>query len=301
MKHSEAFMTGRRRLGRGAAIACAMLCAPLHASTYYPQQETCPVGGEKFEFMALGSISQWGALPDGMPIGSGSFPIQAPQCPGNGLVMYRDFTPAEVKLLEAFVGSADYKALRAAGETPYYLAYRTAKALGEDNPAGLLLNATWEAKNADPAGERARRYNAEFVALVGGMKADAAAFESIALRARAANALRELGRFEEAEALRASIAIAPDAGGTGEDAPENRAGWGRYLALLAAPIARQDPVRTPIDLIGDREAVFRCIAQAAAAKGKEAAPEPLTAFETEYCARPQLAAQIAEQRKRLAN
>jgi hypothetical protein len=87
---------------KAARLACSVACAalsavtfvtPLNASTYAEETVKCPVGGEKFKYMVLMSITQWGALPDGMPIGSGYFPTQPPQCPKNGLVMYRDFKP----------------------------------------------------------------------------------------------------------------------------------------------------------------------------------------------------------------
>jgi hypothetical protein len=292
---------GRVQLVIYAAVVSAMGILPANASTYAPVQKVCPVGGEKFQFMELASISQWGGMPDGMPLGSGYFPIQSPKCPGNELVMYRDFMPTEVKVLTAFVGSPEYLALRTAHETPYYLAYRTAKALGDKTAPGLLLQSTWEAKNADPASERARRYDEEFVSLVRTLPVDGASFESIALRARAANALRELGHFEEAEAMRAAITIAPAAGEPEANASQNREGWASYLKSLAAPIERKDQRRDPIDMIGNREAVFRCLSQAVAAKYKRPAPAPLSAFETGYCARPELSTEIAEEKIRLAN
>lgn len=93
-------------------------CSTLHASTYAEEKLKCPVGGEKFKYMGLASISTWGALPDGMPLGSGKFPTLPPQCPSNGLVMYRDFTPQEVSKLTVFVASPEFKALRSSGETP---------------------------------------------------------------------------------------------------------------------------------------------------------------------------------------
>jgi hypothetical protein len=48
--------------------------------------------------------------------------------------MYRDFTPQEVSLLAVFVAGPEFKALRSAGETPYYLAYKTAAFLGDAKP-----------------------------------------------------------------------------------------------------------------------------------------------------------------------
>lgn len=289
------------RLGRWIALI-GFLAAPALASTYFTVEKICPVGGQKFKYQSLGSISTWGAFPDGMPIGSGMFPVQLPQCPGNGLVMFRDFDKAAVAKLTPYVGGTEYRELRAAGETPYYLAYQTSRMLADPEPEWLLLSASWEAKNAGEAeSARAARYNAEFVDLVKQRAISATEFESIALRARAANALRELGRFDEAEALRASIVIAPDAGGAGDDAAQNREGWSSYVAKLAAPIVRKDMTRAPLDMIGDNEAVFRCLGKEFAAKYAEPAPPPLTEFETQYCARPELAETIAERRTQLAS
>ncbi|MFL9840949.1 hypothetical protein ABS767_08255 [Sphingomonas sp. ST-64] len=283
-----------------AALAVA-LAVPVLASTYSTVEKTCPVGGQKFKFQQLGSISTWDALPDGMPIGSGLFPIALPLCPGNGLVMFRDFTPEEVAKLAAYIEGETYRGLRASGETPYYLAFHTARMLGDVGPDWLLLSASWEAKNAGPpAAARAARYNEEFVGLAKARPADPGDFESIALRARAANALRELGRFDEAEALRASIVIASDAGGDTEDAKEYREGWTSYLDALAAPIARADPTRAPIDMMRNEQAAYRCLARAYAAKYDEPEPPALTPFEVQYCARPELAGTIAELRKELA-
>ena len=283
-----------------AFFALFASCPALHASTYAEEKVKCPVGGEKFKYMGLASISTWGALPDGMPLGSGRFPTLPPQCPSNGLVMYRDFTPQEVSKLAVFLAGPEFKALRSSGETLYYLAYKTAAFLGDAKPYWLLLSASWEAKNLDPLGALARRYNEEFVTATKTVPVDAAEFESIAVRFRAANALRELGRFDEAEANRSAIVIAPSAGGADERASANRTGWSKLIADLAAPIARKDGSRGPIDMLGEREVIFRCLSKEAAEKFKQPAPQPLSAFEQAYCARPQFAEQIKEQRAWLA-
>ena len=295
------YIQKRRVLQLACSIAwlCGLATVPAHGSTYFPVSKVCAVGGEKFEFLALGSISTFGELPDGMPIGSGTFPVAQPQCPNNGLVMYRDFAPREVKALSAWVESAEYKALRSAHETPYYLAYRTARQLGDANAVWLLLSASWEAKNDETAGDKVNRYNEEFATIANAAPSDASTFESIALRARAANALRELARFAEAEALRASITIAADAGGTGQEAAANRSAWRDYLAQLAGPIARLDRTRAPIDMIGKDEAASRCIGKELAAKHDWPAPEPLTAFEQTFCTGREMVEIIADQRRSL--
>lgn len=270
---------------------------PAQASTFTEEEVVCPVGGEKFTQMALMSISTWGALPDGMPLGSGRFPVELPQCPKNGLVMFRDFTPEEVVRLAPFIAGEEYTALRSAGETPRYLAYRTAQFLGDKDLHWWLLEASWEAKNDDPEGERARRYTQEFVAAAGMVKPDPEQLEAVAARFRLANGLRELGRFDEAEAVRASIVVSPKAGGNDKEAQANRNAWTGMIADLAGPIARKETSRIPIDMLGEREASGFCLRKELAAKFKEPPPPPLSAFEQEYCASPKLAKAIAERRK----
>lgn len=250
---------------------------PMHYS-YMPM--TCPVGGEKFEATVLAHYSTFGALPDGQPIGSVQFPTPLAECPGNGLMVFEDFSPATVAKLGPLVASEAYKALRGT-ETDYYRAAWLAKSLGNPRQAAwLLLSATWQAKNADPADARAGRYNAEFVDMVRALPFDAKDLETVALRARAANALRELGRFDEAATLRASIVVDPAAGGA--EGAENRKGWRGYLKALAAPIARRDATRYPIDLRG-RQGAYRCLEADLARKRAESPPPPLSAFEAEYC------------------
>jgi len=292
------------KMAKWILAAVCVLFAPvdsLHASTYTEEKMNCPVGGEKFRYMALASISTWGALPDGMPLGSGQFPIKPAQCPSNGLVMYRDFSIQEVAKLTAFVMRDDYQALRSSGEMPYYLAYKTAVFLGDAKPYWLLLYASWEAKNRDSDGAIARRYNEEFVATAKIVPADPADFESIALRVRAANALRELSRFDEAERIRSAIVIAPNAGGAEEGGAAHRADWAKLIADLAAPIARKDSSRRPIDMLGEREAVSRCLSQEAAERLGQPLPPTLSAFEQAYCARPEFGDQLKEQRAWLAD
>lgn len=284
-----------------AALFGAILAAgSSDASTFIPVIKTCAVGGEKFKFLDQASSTSWGQLPDGMRIGTGPNPGTLPQCPTNGLVMYREFDKATVAKLAPIVAGGDYQAIRAS-ETPYYLAYWLEKRLGDDSPAWLLLAAGWEAKNVDPASPRARRYAEEFIALVAALPVNDTSLESIALRARAANALREVGRFAEAEALRASIKVGADAGGTGSNAADNRTGWLEFLAALAAPIARSDSARAPIDMIGDREAAHRCLEPKMKPEPGAPPTTPLTAFEVGFCSRSEIAAAVTKMKEALGD
>lgn len=284
----------------GATLFATMPFYPAQASTYIPQKVKCPVGGKTFKYMALVSISQWGMLPDGMPLGSGIFPIEQPQCPDNALVMYRDFSPKEVRTLTDFVKGDVYRALVAEGETPYYLAWRIATVLGDSDAIWLLLQATWQAKNIAPDGQRAVRYNTEFVDAASAVKLPPASFEAVALRLRHANALRELGRFDEAQALLRTVAIPDDLGGDNDDAAANRAGWQRVLASLGEVVARKEQTRSPIDMLDGPEAAGRCLAAELASKHRMEPPPQLSTFERSWCARPELAPDIARLRDDLA-
>lgn len=270
------------------AVAMVAMSGSAQARTWVPVKHTCPVGGEKFEASEVASDTTFGSLPDGMPIGTGDYPIQPPQCPGNGLVLYRDFDQGQIAKLTPFVAGADYQALRK-DETRFYLAAAAAGAIGDDDARPwLLLRATWEAKNGGDA-SRIARYNEAFVSLVRSLPAAPDDLASVAIRARAVNALRELGRFEAADDLRKSIVIAPGAGGNGPEAAENRAGWTGYLTSLATVIARRDAARMPIDMVGPRLAAQRCV--------EPEVDEPLTAFDKEYCAGPAMAKPVKDYRE----
>ncbi|MFZ5747546.1 MAG: hypothetical protein ACOY45_07785 [Pseudomonadota bacterium] len=276
-------------------IAAMMLSPSLSmGSTFVTVEKTCPVGGEKFKFSELASISVWGSMADGMPIGSGAFPIALPICPTNGLVMYRDFTRNEAKRLAPIVAGADYAAMRRV-ETPYYRAYRLADALGDaaGNTLGLLLAASWEAKNAGQI-DLAARYTAEFVARVTALPDAVDPVEAVALNARAVNGLRELGRFDEAEAMRVSLYARVDAL---KDA-EARDGWRSFLGTIKAPIARHDAARAPIDLMEEQGAAMRCLSPEFPAGDQPVAP--LTDFEQAFCARPELKPIVEKMRERMS-
>ncbi|UVO51728.1 hypothetical protein M0208_14875 [Sphingomonas sp. SUN019] len=228
-----------------------------------------------------------------MPVGSGLFPRELPQCPGNGLVIYTSFSGLDLKRVTMIVTGAEYTALRKT-ETPYYLAYFLDRSLGSESAVYYLLRATWEAKIRGDDDARVLRYNREFVALVRAMPVDPANFESIVLRGRAANALREMGAFDEAETIRAAIVISPAAGDGYPNAAEHRKSWAAYLAQLATAIARADASRAPIDMIGRREATFRCLGPDGEAA--TVSPPPLTPFEQSYCADSGMVKAVAEVR-----
>lgn len=258
-----------------------------------PTKMTCPVGGRTFTHSSYGSYSTWGSLPDGQPVGSAPFPIGMPECPDNGLVLYDEFDAATVRRLTPLVTGAEYQRLRARNTQRYRAQWlQTRLGAAESDTVWTLLGATWEAKNAGNA-QLAARYNEEFVRRTLAIPDDPASLAPLALKARAVNALRELGRFDEAEALRVSLKIAPTMNAADPEGAADRQGWSGYLAGLAPVIARHDVTRAPIDLIGDREARFRCIEP----ERPDFAGRPLTPFERSYCERAEIRNGMAELRR----
>lgn len=249
---------------------------PLHGG---PAPMTCPVGGEAFAPYRATHYSTYGQRPDGRPYSYMPMPLPIPECPTNKLVVFDDFTPAEVETLAALIAAPDYAAL-VERENAYYRGYWLAGRL--QRPArtvlGLLNAAIWaeapgrgEPGRGDPA--RAARYREALVREVDRLPADTAAEDRLWLQARATNALRELGRFEEAEEMRVrthafASTMSDSAGKT-------------YLDRLAPVIARRDASVEPLDMVPELEA------------GRVCMDEPgLSDFDRSVCARPEIVKSI---------
>lgn len=236
------------------------------AGTPFPVRETCAVGGERFTYITTGSYTIFGLRPDGRPYGSWTFPLALPVCPKNGLVMYRDFTKAELARLPALLSSPDFQALRSA-DTPYYRAAWLQHALGGDveAEAWLLLYAVWE---TDGDLERQARYSTAFVAAAAQAPRHVDQLTWLALQVRAVNALRELGRFDEAAQMLTSLPrdaltappkppINPE--GKPRDEEADRAAWREFMDKLAVVIARGDRSKEPLDLLATDIAAQLCL------------------------------------------
>src|SRR5579875_715358 len=120
---------------------------------------TCPIGGEKFTYHQPVSSAALGMRPDGKPYGTSAAPAPLPECPQNGLVLYKDYTDEEVKTLEPLIASEDYQALRKT-DTQYYRAYWLMRQMvvGPEDYLWALLQASWEAEGKP---ELRARYLAE--------------------------------------------------------------------------------------------------------------------------------------------
>ena len=100
-----------RKLIFAAALAATPL-VPVGAGMPVTRDMTCPIGGGAFKFTTTPSYTSFGTRPDGKPFGSWTFPLALPECPDNGLVLYKEYTPEEVARIEPLVASEAYQALR---------------------------------------------------------------------------------------------------------------------------------------------------------------------------------------------
>ena len=253
-----------RRLILAAALAATPLAAP-GAAAPAPQTMTCPIGGGSFTFTPGEPGAPIGTRPDGKPYGASAFPSPLPECPDNGLVLYKEYTPEEVAKLEPIVASDAYQALRTS-DTSYYRAYRLMKdmGLGPEDYLWVLLQASWQA-DGEPALKT--RYLTELVEGSAAAEAKPDDINWIGMEARSANALRELGRFDEATARidkipTASLDVRVPLGQATDPAvrdAKSRRAWLDYVTELRAVIARKDQSAEPFDLIPKAVALDRCL------------------------------------------
>lgn len=250
-----------RNLFLAAAVAALALAAGT-ASAGAPVTETmtCPIGGGSFPFTTTASYSTYGERPDGRPFGSWTFPLALPECPDNGLVLYKDYTPDEIARLEPLIASEAYQALRKE-DTPYYRAYWLMKSmsLGPERYLLALLQASWE---AEPRPDLRKRYLAELAEVSAAVPPSPSDLNWIGMEGRAVNALRELGRFDEASARLAKLPLAGlEAAGESQEA-KSRRGWHSFFTAIKPVIERGDSSIEPLEMLPRSVAFGRCLDRA---------------------------------------
>jgi hypothetical protein len=229
----------------------------------------CPVGGAAFDYVRPAPKAVLGLRPDGRPYGESAQPAPLPECPDNGLVLYKDYEPDEIEKLTAFVASDGYEALRGE-DTQYYRAYKLMRELGEtpDDYLWALLQATWE---ADGKPGLRKRYQEELVSASSDVPARTGDMTWIGLEGRVIDALRELGRFDEASAKLAKIPMLwldvqiPSADTASREeilAAKQKRVWLLYFRQEQAAIERKDSAREPLDMLPRAIATARCTAEA---------------------------------------
>ncbi len=102
-----------------------------NAQAGFPVQDkmTCPLGGKSFEVTSTASCSSMGVYMNLQSVTSCDFVTRLPQCPDNGLWVYKDFSDDELELLPAILDSENYKL--AGSMSRYYQAYLIEQALPE--------------------------------------------------------------------------------------------------------------------------------------------------------------------------
>lgn len=245
---SELATKRRFAIAAAVSVAVAVVAAPATASIPFPTRITCPTDGRVVETWQVMAYSTWGERPDGKPYGSAEFPLPLVEC-ADGLVMYENEFGAEAAArLRPLVASLEYSALGAAGHSSYYRAYWLMRQMEEPahDQLAFLVQAIWQ---TDDRPELRRLYLRELL----DRHAESQAVEGplrLALRARAINALRELGRFDEASAMIRSTSF--DAAAVRLQRREVRA-WRRVYRQLAALVARRDTAIEPKSMIPRRE------------------------------------------------
>jgi hypothetical protein len=248
------------------APAPAALAAPVPAA----RPMTCPVGGGAFVYRPAPPATVSGERPDGKPYTNGVVPPPLPECPANGLVLYKDYDPDEVAKLEPIVALDAYQALRK-DDVQYYRAYWLMKAmgLGPEDYLWVLLQASWQ---ADDRPELRARYLAELAEASAKVPPRPDDINWIGMEGRAIDALRELGKFDEAQGRLAKVPLkgldvpAPeplDSSPAAKDARLRRA-WLAYFTAMKPVLARKDSSRDPFDLLPRNVALGRCLDAAGA-------------------------------------
>lgn len=252
-----------------AAFAFPAAAAP--AAPVTTRAMTCPVGGAKFDFQfqPIGRPVVAGERPDGRPVGGIKLPLPLPECPDNGLVLYKEYDAGEVAKLEPLIASEAYRALRK-DDTQYYRAYWLMREMGlpPERYLWALLQASWE---ADGRPELRKRYLEELVEASAKVPPRPGELSWIGMEGRAINALRELGRFDEALARLDKVPLAgldsPAPTGAAATAQalaqaRSRRGWRTFFTAIRPAIERRDSSIEPLDLLPRGVAAGRCLDEA---------------------------------------
>jgi hypothetical protein len=258
---------------RSILIALAALAGPAHAGMPFIETMKCPIGGESFEHMTTAAYTIFGQRPDGKPSGSWQFPLDLPRCPGNGLIVFDEFSPADLERLGPLIASAEYRAMLPV-ETDYFLAAWLMEKLGRDplDVAWMIVQASWQA-DGNPALKA--RYQADYVERFRAIEKKDDEFVWLAMQGRAVNGLRELGRFDEARALLAALPVSTldvtvpkkkTGPGGGEsvlnreeiDSAENKRRFFQYFGKLEKLIQDRNAASDPPQMMDERDAARRC-------------------------------------------
>jgi hypothetical protein len=193
--------------GAAAAITCAEpLGDHVVAKTF-----TCPLGGESFPGLVLGTHSTFGAHYDLEPVSYMPFPRPLPVCP-NGFVIYKEsFSEAELESLAEIIDTPAYRSAMET-HTTYYLFALLSDAMGDLDGElwAIYLQATWQANHcaAHLYAEYAATARAAIEAKLG--EAGIADGFRVTLQFLAANLYRRVGDFAAARRALMAVTLSED-------------------------------------------------------------------------------------------
>ncbi len=293
-----------RRVRRGLALLTAALLALVTPALAQDEDElargeqefTCPVGGEKFKQDTSFITFPLEGYPDGGGPGVEGSDAGLPECPSNGLVLLvpysheqgdsqEAYTPEEIARLPALIASPEYQALRKESRAARLV--WLAEKLGR--PAWqrfhLLQRAAWVSRTP----EERRRWMTRIAEEGEGLAASPGFPPAFAVEVRyfTVNALRELGRFDEAGAMLARLRTdeiaryraqrgnaAPNPHVLDTDYPESLGG----IEMMQQAIDQRDDDRFPVSMMGDKWARLVC-------DDVDDSPIPITEKTRQGCAR----------------
>jgi len=205
------------------------------------EEMTCPIGGEKFPVLQLGTHSTFGIYMDLRPVSYIGLPGPLPVCKTNGMVVTRQkYTPAELGAIGKAIASDEYKKIYAGRQATYFLYAEQLRLAGLTDPAWgerwqKLLSASWEADVCHDK-EKYKTYAtaaiAEMQAALKAMKATDEFYWTLGLLIPELQ--RRLGDFKGA------TASLLDLGGDLPEQPEQKKTVALMIELLKAAIARKD-------------------------------------------------------------
>lgn len=184
---------------RNTAIVSCM--SPNGHHMYY-DEFTCPLGGEKFKALRLGTHSTYGRHFDLSPVSYMKLPPPIPVCPSNGFVMYKEnFSKKELDKIKSYISSQTYRAWMGKNTSGFLYA----KILHHMEPDESLifpyLRASWEADGCDDKLYRKYALLAlkELERTLAGAQPKTGDQKFWTWHILRANFYRRLGRFEQAE------------------------------------------------------------------------------------------------------
>jgi hypothetical protein len=247
-------------LGAASASARTLDNAQVKQLDLKLESFACPIGGKTFRQAVTYPSFPLITWPDGSQMGDEWIEMQLPECPDNHLLIlpdyaktsetermtYRAYTRDELARLPALMADPEFAALSAATRQlrGYWLATRLGRPVLDR--MALLTEAAWGASDEAQRRQALEMFVRDMPALIDAHFAEPEA--RAGARIRLANALRELGRFDEALALLGEIEKQGFAFET-PVGPDAMFSEGPYLPKLRAVIEAGNSDRNPIALL----------------------------------------------------